>query len=83
MLRGSYVLDTLACPLTPLPALQVLAVMSKRRLGQQLQGPVLESLTAKLGSVAEGFDAKLASSLDYVFDNSLSGLANLDIDDFL
>ncbi len=69
--------------LTSLRAPQVLAVMSKRRLGQQLQGPVLESLTAKLGSVAEGFDAKLASSLDYVFDNSLSGLANLDIDDFL
>lgn len=63
--------------------LQVLAVVSKRRLGQQLQGPVLESLTAKLGSVAEGFDAKLSSSLDYIFDNSLSGLVNLDIDDFL
>jgi len=65
------------------PAPQVLAVVSKRRLGQQLQGPVLDSLTAKLGSVAEGFDAKLSSSLDYIFDNSLGGLVNLDIDDFL
>ena len=62
---------------------QVLASMSTRRVGKKLQGSVLSSLTA-LSTAVEGLD----NNVDYVFEEVfgrefLSGIVNLDYDDFL
>lgn len=57
--------------------------MSTRRVGRKLQGSVLSSLTA-LSTAVEGLD----NNVDYVFEEVfgrefLSGIVNLDYDDFL